>query len=180
MKTAPDTKTYAVVYGFAEGRRNARLLEFFLGNAGYLPADKIQSADLVIAHSGGCFLLPDDLPAQNILLVNPTLWPHKKLVVSLFEKHRTEKMRFTARIRSIFYALVHPINNIRMFFGRKVANLPPIRQGTYIVRNHQDPYLSPLVAQKLAEQGYSLHELPGRHDDLWIHPKPYISLIHPS
>lgn len=184
-------KTVALMYGFTEGQWHGRLFRKELSRRGYkLVADPHQ-ADIVIAHSGGCYYVPLDLhPDQLVVLIDPTYWPHK----SLATRARTMTLRLIRAIRpgnrplyhlqktthNLGYLLRHGDKNQAMIRRAHKYNLEAEISHTRIilVRNHDDPWLTPdLKHLKKINPRLKLVELPGEHDDLWLHPDSYIDLI---
>lgn len=69
---AKTTKTVAFLYGVTEGPQHSRRFRRELERAGYTITHDPAEAEIVIAHSGGCMLVPLEKPTQTTLFINPT------------------------------------------------------------------------------------------------------------
>lgn len=75
-----------IIYGFCEGPRLAGRFLHALAEAGHTSVSDPYAADVVIGHSGGCYLVPTDLPARQVIFIGLTHWPGKSIVRALIEK----------------------------------------------------------------------------------------------
>jgi len=182
-------KNVAIIDGFAEGKWHHRILNEQLRASGYNVTSTIEQADVVIAHSAGCFFLPDASLNQIILLIGPPYWPGKPLMKSMNQKVRSD---FNARKKegNLRYFAVKTFWNITYCFQdlskvshmrhqAKKHNLPEIikDKDVHIIRNHDDSWLSPEARGLLAGTDGRYHTLPGDHDDAWVNPKPYVEIL---
>jgi hypothetical protein len=65
-----NSKTYSIYYGFSKSKLNAKGLREVLKKTGYDESDTLDTADIIIAHSGGCYLIPKKRCAKT----NSTNW----------------------------------------------------------------------------------------------------------
>jgi len=63
-----------ILYGIFEGSWHGKRLRLALSNQGFGISDNSSEADIIIAHSGGCLLIPTDAKARLILLVGLPYW----------------------------------------------------------------------------------------------------------
>jgi hypothetical protein len=158
-------KTFCIVYGFAEGPITAKKLIKLLEKKG-LQLSQSKNADLIIAHSGGCFLVPNDCKASNIILVNPTIWPNR----SLFNSFMARKDKIIS-LTSLWYAFAKPTANLQMLRRRKLENLPiDSVRNVIIIRNTNDTYFSPEIMNMLVDKDVDAKVVAGDHDAIWSKP----------
>src|SRR5664279_3252414 len=65
--------TYGIVYGFLGGPAQGRKLDALLEAQDLKPAAKTQEADILIAHSAGCWLIPRNAKARLVVFVGMPL-----------------------------------------------------------------------------------------------------------
>jgi hypothetical protein len=185
----PKPKVYTL-YGFAEGRAIGKVLRRELRQAEYINTRFKSRADVLIAHSGGCLLIPKKNKAKLIVLVDPPFWPGKNVVKSILQKikrdyshHREVKnvKRLSAKTgHNGRYLLTTAPRTARMRKAHRQQRFPEPMKGQKIIliRNLHDPFCSPTIAQELPQaQHYEFQEFAGEHDDIWHYPKKYIELI---
>lgn len=179
-----------IIYGFTEGKWHGKLFRRTLKRRGYTVAYKAQDADVVMAHSGGCFDVPQLRDNQLLLLINPPYWPERSLaerssnmvrqIVRSLLFNRKAHFHLNKTLHNGLYLLRNRQTNQFMAARAKTFNLEQeIRHNkTILVRNHDDPWLTPELhnLQKLNSR-LVIKRLPGIHDDCWLNPEPYIDII---
>ncbi len=182
-------KTIAIVYGWAEGPWQARLFKKELAKRGYKITNEVSSADIVFAHSSGCYLLPGNIEHKTIFLVGLPYWPGRNIATSLFYKliseikyHRKDKsiLWWLSKIlHNIWYILSRPKVTYYSWKQRSKQYLPSgLHNKVTIVRPGDDTMCHPDVMDILkSAKKYNFLELPGAHDDCWIKPKQYVQLL---
>lgn len=71
-------KSVSILYGFGEGRWHGRKLRIALQAADFTIANDPHDADIIIAHSGGMYALPENTSNKILFLVAPSCGqPHK-------------------------------------------------------------------------------------------------------
>lgn len=186
----PKPKVYTL-YGFAEGRAIGKKLRRELRAAGYINTRFKSHADVFIAHSGGCLLVPKNAKAKLILLVDPPYWPGKHVTKSLAQKVKRDYQhhREIKKVRRLSaktghngrYFITTLPRTIRMYKAHRMLNFPETKHGQqiYLIRNKHDSFCSPEIKDLLPQaKAYHYQELPGEHDDIWHYPKKYIELIN--
>lgn len=184
-------KTVAIIVGFTEGDWHRLRLQTAFENHGYKVIDDPERADIIFAHSGGCYSVPLTLrPQQTVMLVDPTYWPGRPLAV------RSQLMTWQL-LRAIrpgnqpAYHIRKTFHNLVYLLWHGSQNLAMIRQAphynledelkhahTILVRNQNDPWLTPAFRDlKHFNEQLQLFELEGDHDDCWLHPDTYINLL---
>ena len=183
-------QSVAIIDGFAEGKWHHKILNEALMGAGYTIERDARKADIIIAHSAGCFFLPANFTDKKVLLIGPPFWPSKPLAVSMMQKIWRD---FIAQIRKgnagywflkTFWNIVYALSDIvhSMQIGRHAR-----RQRFYealqdsevmLVRNQDDAWCTPDIESLLSGKAKIKYtQLPGEHDDCWTNPAPYIQLL---
>ncbi len=174
-------KKICIVYGFAEGRLVSVGMRKELARREYTVVTKPAEAEILLAHSGGCFMLPRTHNAKLILLVDPPMWLDKTPLWRLPEKLRLENRTiywYKKTLFNLWYVLSRPAQWLRM--GRLIK-LDGINTGdarTVVVRNKEDSFAHPEnVLARVSENEWSVCSMVGGHDDLWENPTPYVDII---
>lgn len=177
--------TVAIVYGFAEGAWHSRKLKSVLRAAGFKPLRDVRTADIIIAHSAGCYLVPADAQARLILHSGYPYWPGRTLRSSLREnlqlerhQHGTAKWLVRCAINGIYmFKLVQTMRMLRGWHDPFLDKLTTTTRHVF-VRNRHDNYCQPTQLLVRTRRNHTYLSLPeGNHNDLWDHPQYYIGLI---
>ncbi len=179
-----ESATVAVVYGFAEGGFHSRKLRTALLTAGFTLTSEIAEADIIIAHSAGCYLVPVGHQARVVLNIGYTYWPGRSLLHSLSGK-LAEEYRRTGMLTWLKECAIHDIYALnipyvlRLIKGWRApeAYLQAMQFRAIFVRNQADPYCEPSAIMQAAGEKHTYLSLPGYHDHLWDEPKEYINLL---
>jgi hypothetical protein len=180
-----NKKSICILYGFCEGPRIGKRFEDAVRSANFRITRDPQQADVIVAHSGGCFILPKAHHAQLILLIGLPYWPGKSIATALLEKirldistHRQNRslaqwLRKTTWNSWYFW---NTANNRRMLLGKRTGEH---WQATHamLVRNRNDVTCTPDPEDLHFEHPPALLSLFGQHDDCWIHPETYLAII---
>jgi hypothetical protein len=173
-----------IFYGIFESRWHGKKLKASLRKSGYTIAESVHEADIIIAHSGGCLLIPSDAKAKLIILIGLPHWPGKSLIKSTREKIRVEPKSAHSRKKlyfNVYYMITQQSYRRRLKQAWKANNIPGSSNDStkiVLIRNQQDVYLHSDEGKKLAsDKGWLFKTLPGHHDDLWLNPEPYVELI---
>jgi hypothetical protein len=155
-------------------------------DAGFSITTDPSQADIIFAHSGGCFLIPPVNKASKIVLVGLPYWPGRPWLMATVLKVWRE-VKLYIRKRRIRYWLKKWLYHIRYAFSvgpaiRMARNMKSSgpwngKQSQFIIRNRHDMYSSPAL-YKLAWGGpRTFISLPGEHDDCWDNPHVYADLL---
>ncbi|MBP9820605.1 hypothetical protein KBC85_00505 [Candidatus Saccharibacteria bacterium] len=171
-------KTYAIIYGFAEGPKNAKIFNNFCKINGYKLVNQPNLADIIVAHSGGCFLVPKNNDAKKIILVNPPMCPKKRYPKTFYQNAKIEKTNIKY-ILYWFWRLFISLNHnflilYKLYFIKN--NLLPNSKNVIIIRNGNDPFICLNCYDKLVH-AYTIFDFPGVHNELWLNPKPIVKLF---
>ncbi len=183
MVATPLPKTFHIIYGWTEGKWHARHLITILEQAGLKQSSSIHEADIVIAHSAGCFIVPKTLETSLILFVGLPFWPGKSLLRRLIEKVQLDasspyytKLSWAHKFFwNTTYFITKPFSTIRLWRASSRPNALltlPVR--AIVVLNHQDSFCIPNITDYIENEVIAL---PGLHDDVWMNPEPYVRLM---
>lgn len=174
-----------IIYGWSEGKAHGKKFRKALKSRGMSYTKNLQDADAIVVHSGGCYLIPSDLNAKLILLINYPNYKGKRISKSLREKLKSEfiepqSMPHQLRkvLYNILYLAIRPIHHIRIRRGYKRKVIPQTTGQYLVIRNQKDSYMHPKTTLRHAkERDWNILSLPGLHDDLWLNPDRYIKII---
>lgn len=184
-------QTVAVIHGWAEGKWQSRRFVEGLAKKGLQFTDDAHRADVIVAHSSGCYLVPRDNRAQLIVLIGLPYWPGRNYVSSVIEKlgkeiahhrrHRGFGWWLGKLAHNCWYIVSRPQATYYGLTRHSVANLPDAG-GTgakvVFVRPNDDTFCHPDIGKLIGRKpGYEFVELPGAHDDCWMEPEPYLDLL---
>ncbi len=180
-------KTVAFRYGWSEGPWHTKQFEKLLNSKGFDVMNDTRKADVVVAHSLGCFMLPAKMEAKRVILIGIPYWPGKSVIKSLTNNLRHEAKQKKGFIwwlkRSIHAAYYATLRAPYTFSGlRKRSklrfNLPSDPSGVIMIRNELDGFCHPDIQKILPQTAkYRLINVGGGHEDWWINPAPYVDLI---
>ena len=175
--------TVHILYGFSEGPRKATRFLQALATAGFTIAQDAQQADVIVAHSGGCFIVPPTHAGQKVVLVGVpysasrqgfSAW--RRNSAAIFATTRQAGM--AATVQYLWWSFVYICNmaaNVRMLRGFLNHNIWQLQGNVVLVHNQRDFYSPPEDLPFVAKPKHVL--LPGHHDDIWLHPQRYLSVL---
>jgi hypothetical protein len=174
-----------IIPGFAEGKYQINIFRTVFGAAGYEFTDNPLEAKIIIAHSGGVFLIPEGHQAELLILSGipyfsgTSLWTRLRRQLQfdlrlLFTNTRSVYKLFAL---DIYYFLRHPRLWLRMYRAIQAQKLPHAPKVT-VVYHDEDPYSTGEVMRDLTRaKGWQLVIKSGGHDDLWLHPEVYLKIL---
>lgn len=182
-------KKVAIIYGWAEGPWQSRQFAQAAARRGLTMTTDLSRADIIFAHSSGCYLVPEDVNARLVMLVGLPYWPGqilpsgilRKLISELEHHRRTNGLIWWLNkiTHNTWYILTRPQATYWGLTRHKEKNLPDGRNRTVLlVRPSDDTMHHPETADLLTKaESYESVEIPGAHDDCWLYPEPYLDLI---
>ncbi|HXY18321.1 MAG TPA: hypothetical protein VEH48_02795 [Candidatus Nitrosopolaris sp.] len=182
-------KTVAIIYGWTGGSWSTRHFRDELQKAGFKVISNREKANIIIAHSAGCYRVPDKTSAQLILLIGVAYWPEKRLrsrAMNRFinglkeDRDRGVLYIFHRFMWQLFYAIIRPGDIVISLRNHKSLDfLEKLKDKRIIlIRNSRDEYCSPNIARSITKySNIKFVELLGLHDDYYTNPKPYIDLL---
>lgn len=172
----------ALIYGYAEGPRIACDFMAELNRLGHQLVDTTV-AEVIIAHSGGSYLVPDKNGAKVVMLVDvPYYDSHRSFIRKLY-KRVVEEGWSKKSIKKFgwnnWYVLSQPKRSFRMYKAVINGSFYGLdKKKVLFVRNDKDLFGVVDQDKKEARQmGGVVKVLPGTHDHLWEHPELYIKLV---
>jgi hypothetical protein len=176
-----------ILYGLAEGQKTGQLFEKTLSSAGFSISRDAKDADIVVTHSGGCFLLPASTSARLIILIGVPFWPGKAILTAMHQKtlqefglRKAEKQlgKWLERMKLHLWYLCNLPIAVKLWRGRHLGNVWSVsNRRLVLVRNHDDVYCTPELGSLPFKKAPEIVELPGQHDDCWDNPAPYIRIL---
>lgn len=147
-----------------------------------------EKADVIVAHSAACFDVQPVSRTKLIVLIGAPYWPNKSIFVRMF---RHIVVQAPAQIRdwgfsfwfqkiawNTFYVMAHPLSGHKNRGRLKREIFSQLAgRNVLIIRNHEDMYCSPQIAELARRYGFKFAALGGSHEDCWFNPRPYIDLI---
>ncbi len=177
--------SYAFSYGFAGGPLHARKFKHLMHLSGYAHSQLPQAADIIIAHSAGCWLIPKDCRPKLIMYVGmplAQLRPLQSLLAANQLALRPVHLLHTlgTKAKATYYGLRQPRRNLKIVRMTKTAkpvimpNIPAI-----FIANQHDPWpKSAKLKDYLNTQVWAFISLFGTHDDIWEHSERYVAIIN--
>lgn len=184
--------TVAIIHGFAEGPAISKKLRQQFEAAGYriVPEAKAATADVIVAHSGGVYLLPGDLSGKAVVLSAPPIGRTHSIPRSLARKIKLDAQA-ARRNRAMgkwlvkstwntWYIATRPRHIARMLGGtRRYPVLPPLdtARRVLIISHKGDSWSGNITKEVITQLDYGFVGHTGIHDHLWDHPQEYLSVI---
>jgi hypothetical protein len=183
-------QTYHIFYGFFGGQAHGREMRHLLHAAGLRKATSAQAADIIIAHSAGCWRVTDDLRPKLTLFIGMPLQPGKayetfRTAVRGNKADHATNPRRGKKIQSLnmLYMALQPRRSLHIirkgssYMEQPIKTNPQTNQ-TVFIKNADDPWPnSPLLDKALESLPYSFISLPGSHVNIWHRPERYVAII---
>ncbi len=181
--------SFALSYGFAEGSAHGRKISRLLKEAGFVPAAQLSDADIIIAHSAGCWLMQEGAKPTIVLYVGMPLpltnaqkiWLKSNWLSlrSVLAKGNIINM-LRGFILNSYYSLKHFRRSVAIVKGVSTA-VPTVfgSANTIFIANQHDPWprSSRLQGYIDKQHKWSFISFPGSHNNIWQHPAYYVDII---
>jgi len=179
--------TVAILYGFSEGPGlGGAFLRTLKQNGFEIIADPRQ-ADVIVAHSGGCYLVPEESAAKLVVLIGESFWPGRPLLGRVIRKMQLDTASYWRAGHFIAWTIKqfwHSIyfwdmpRNLAMW-RRQQPKTWPILAGKKVVhiRYKDDAFCTPAISKAGVLPGAEFVTLPGQHDELWIRPEQTLAVM---
>lgn len=179
-------KSVCILHGFCEGPRVSRKFRAQLVASGFRLTKDASKADVLIGHSGGCFLIPEETRATQIIQIGIPYWPGHSMASSIWRKivadlasHRGGGLLLW--IRKTFWNMVYFWNmpaNVRMLLARKAGTMWKYGSITVVARPELDTICtSEMDILPFSHKATHITIQGHHHDDCWRYPQKYIDLI---
>ncbi len=183
--------TYAILYGFSENQHHAKEMEQFLQKDGFIKTTDAARADVVIAHSAGCYMLPGDMHAKLVVLIGVPM--NKDKVRKTFFKawrndnvYQRQNKQFSKKLKLLSHntatVIFHPAKQRTLVKLVATVNHEPPHIDVpelIVINNRDDPWPEPLLARQYTDTyRASFVSLPGGHDHIWQAPEEYVAIIN--
>ena len=183
-------RTVAILEGWAGGPKLSKIFRHELANHDFEVIDSPKAANIVVAHSTGCYFLPGDMQAKLVMLINPPYWPGQSIITRFIKMSSNEsrllieqfgwKRLITDRLLEVYYFLAKPLytysvikNQSHLDFLDKLSG-----QKVLLIRNENDEFCSPKIKEVVSKhKNIRYLSLPGYHSDYYTNPRPYIDLL---
>ena len=173
--------TICIIYGFAEGRYISAGMRKALRGHGFKVVKAPSEASVLLAHSGGCYMLPQSHNAKLVVLVDPPMWLDRKPLKGLPAKLRNEDRTaywYKKTAFNLWYLASRPARWFRMGRFIKLDAINTLNAKTVVIRIKDDSFAHPEhVLARVSECEWTVCSLEGGHDDLWERPDRYVKLI---
>lgn len=180
---AGQSLTFAICPGLFGGVAHTRGLIRLLTKAGYRSAATLEQADIVIAHSAGCWLIPPNVKPKLVVYIGMPLAqtnPWKSWFAANANQFRGGALYDLAvLLKDVYYALLQPKRNLQIIRMAKHAEsiIIPGAHAIFIANQH-DPWPRGSALQTYVDtKSWAFISLPGSHDDIWQHPARYATII---
>ncbi|HET9850755.1 MAG TPA: hypothetical protein VFP35_04010 [Candidatus Saccharimonadales bacterium] len=181
-------RTVAIIPGWSEGNWHINQFAKALPD-GWELASEPDKADIVIAHSSGCYSLPKLGKTNLTILIGPPYDPGRSIFMCIWQNiigDLPSQLRWwglaklvRVRLANCWYALRYPLRHIKIWRSLRQTFLIAVENSeTLVIRNNSDAFCSEQI--KILVKDYKnirLVELAGLHEDCWIHPKTYVALL---
>jgi hypothetical protein len=176
--------SFAISYGLAGGMGHGRKITKLLKEAGWEQAKQVSEADIIIAHSAGCWLIPLSAQPKLVVYVGMPLAqssPRRTWAATnrlAFQKAGI-KNSLKVRIKGSYYYLREPRRNWGII--RRARTGQPVifsKAQSVFIANRHDPWTQSETLQTyLDNRDWAFINLPGPHGDMWHHPERYVAII---
>lgn len=182
--------TVKIQYGIFAGERTGTRLRKALRRAGYEVVRDVNKADIVIAHSAGCFWLPEAPSKHKLVLIDPPYWPGRSIKARArsrsYNNWHFRQFGYPFRpwlvrnVWGVYYAGRDLRRTLRILRYAPGYHLEEIihNRNALLVRNEHDDWLTPdLGGLKRSYPHLKVVTVPGDHDDFNYHPEHYVDLL---
>lgn len=176
--------SFAFSYGLVGGPLHARRFKKLMQKAGFVHTKYTQKADIIIAHSAGCWLIPPDSTPKLVIYVGMPLaqrQPLQTLRAANQAKlnHNDFRQGFIKRSKSTFYGIIQPRRNLKIIKMSKLAE-PVIfdKAPVVFIANSDDPWPDDTKLEHyMLTHPWAFMGLVGAHDDVWLNSEKYVEII---
>lgn len=180
--------TYAVSYGLFSGPAHGKRLQAAMKKAGYHEVSRQTDADIIIAHSAGCWQVTPGKTTQLIVYVGmpfalerplKTWYAATSAMLKIMPGSTDKKwLRYVAR-HNLAFVFRQPLRNWRIIRNAKKPHRLPMGIPSILVINEDDVWThSPAMETHIQKHDWDFVGLPGSHNDIWQHPDRIVAIIN--
>jgi hypothetical protein len=166
------------------GPGHSRTFRKLMIQAGFQPT-VITMADIILAHSAACWLIPETARPKVVTYVGmPLVMARPRdtwIRASLLSLRRGQLMQqLHTRSHNTYYAFRQPIRNFGIMRHPKIAQpvIFPTAQ-TLFVANRYDPWpRGPSLKTFLTTKPWVFIGMPGSHENIWEDPRNYVTILN--
>lgn len=180
----PEPLTYSMIYGLVGRPSLGRKLGELLQADGFEPAGDTETADILIAHSAGCWLIPRTSQARLVIFVGAPLAEdrgraYRRANIEIYKRSSFTRL-ITVLASDAYYGIRYLRRNLAITRMARYAELVMVPEASYVfMANRYDPWPhSKLLDGYLASKDWSFISMPGPHDDIWHHTELYEPIIN--
>lgn len=157
--------------------------------AGFAITHDPQRADCIITHSGGALLVPADARAKAVLVVAPPVAYQGAIAINTHRKIFLDQHYYWRKRMFMRWLIKTGWNTAYLLTGLRAAAqmlrrierhaLPPLPDTSVaIIAFRSDPWSQGIGPAGLhLKHSYTFVSYDRIHDDLWLHPEDYISVL---
>ncbi|HEU4985306.1 MAG TPA: hypothetical protein VFT58_06660 [Nitrososphaera sp.] len=181
-----------IAHGFAEGPQISQRLAAALRDNGINTTKDPKEADIVVAHSSGCFEIPKTFKGKTVLLAGPSTGFAGSSPVKVQARKVRHDFGIALRNRQFGRWFLKSLWNTKYLIGiaprvpdytkgalKLQSKLPDVKAKTVAVILYKDDPWSWYYPRDIAKRHpeYAFVSYTGSHDDLWTNPKDYITIL---
>lgn len=180
--------TYAVSYGLFSGKAHGKRLHAAMQKAGYEEVLSQMDADIIIAHSAGCWQVTPSSNTKLIIYVGMPFalerplktWYTATSAMFKIMPGSADKawLRYVAR-HNLGFVFRQPLRNLRIIRSAKKPHTLPSGIPSILVINQDDVWThSATLETHVEKHDWDFVGLPGSHNDIWQHPERIVAIIN--
>ena len=180
-------KRIHLIPGWSEGNWHLKQFSRAFGSEFTLERQAAK-ADIIIAHSSGCYSLPKLAANQLVILIDPPYWPGRPVWIRIFQNIVIDMPRQIKAFGLIFwlklrfwnttYVLARPWKHVKVWRSLRQTFLMSFQaERALVIRDSRDVYCSPVIEDYLKDFPQVMFiSIAGLHESCWVHPHKYLDV----
>lgn len=178
--------SFFIIYGWISGPGHGRKLSRLLQAAGFTPAGTAGGADIIITHSAGYYLIPQN-SGKIVVLVGPTLnsltfanwlranWENARM----FWKDRHALKGLRLNLLHAADVILRPSHNLKIAKAARLSAMPALEDSNVLmIANQYDPWPKKSGLDDFVVQTpWVFMSMRGAHENIWEEPESYVAVI---
>ncbi|MDB5169448.1 MAG: hypothetical protein JWO41_804 [Candidatus Saccharibacteria bacterium] len=176
--------TYYISYGILGGSLKGKIMRRQLNKAGMAPVKSATEADIIIAHSAGCWLIDPRAHPRLVFYVGlPLRAANLKMFMTatrtINQYSVGPRHRFNHAWWGLFYGFSRAKRNLYIIRHAKTATISDFSDAQQVmIGNRYDPWLeTPRMSELMDSKPWAFVSLSGSHDNIWEEPEKYCEII---